>query len=63
MARVKKAGFKITIDQVKVEEIHKQLQNAINQQSVDSELVNCIASEISGLFKIQPLSVSRKQML
>ena len=51
MAREKKADFKVTIDQVKVEEIHKQLQNAINQQSVDSELVNCIASEISSLFQ------------
>ena len=43
----KKADFKVNIDQVKVKEIHQHLQNAINQQSVDSELVNCIASEIS----------------
>ena len=46
-----KTYLKVNIDQVKVEEIHKQLKNAINQQSVDSELLNCIASETSSLLQ------------
>ena len=46
----KKADFINNIDQAKLEEIRNNLQNAVNQQSVNMELINYIASEMSSLF-------------